>query len=93
MPTLMITEIPGADTTLAEGMRQSGVLDALQSAPGFHGHWAGAAGSGYRVTELWDSPEDCQAFFERHIAPTYPPGAELPRLDFFELYLEIKPAT
>ena len=50
-------------------------------------------GSGYRVIELWDFREQCQAFLEGHIAPNLPPGAEPPALDFFDLYFEIKPAT
>jgi hypothetical protein len=93
MATVMTTEVPGADATLAEGMRQAGVLDALQSARGFRGHWSGAASSGYRVTELWDSREDCQAFFDRNIVPNFPPGIAPPHLEFFELTLEIMPAS
>jgi hypothetical protein len=45
------------------------------------------------VTELWDSREDCQVFFERNIAPTYPTEDEPSHLDFFDLYLQIKPTT
>jgi hypothetical protein len=92
MPVLMITEVSGADAALAERMRQVGVIDALQAARGFRGHWSGAASSGYRVTELWDSREDCQAFFDRNIVPNVPPGIEAPHLEFFELNLEVQPA-
>jgi hypothetical protein len=92
MATLMTTEVPGADAALAEGMSRAGILDALQSARGFRGHWSGAASSGYRVTELWDSREDCQEFFDRYIVPNFPPGIEPPHLEFFDLNLEIKPA-
>jgi heme-degrading monooxygenase HmoA len=92
MAILMRTEVPGAGAALAEGMRQAGVLDALRTARGFRGHWSGAASSGYRVTEMWDSREDCQAFFDSNIVPNFPPGIEPPQLEFFELNLEIKPA-
>ena len=92
MPILMMTEVPRADAALAEGMRHAGVLDALQAARGFRGHWSGAARSGYKVTELWDSREDCQAFLDHNIVPNFPPGIEPPQLEFFELNLEIKPA-
>jgi hypothetical protein len=92
MPVLMMVESPGADAAFAEGMRHAGVLDELQTAPGFRGHWSGAASSGYRATELWDSREDCQAFAENHFAPKLPPGAELPPVEFFELNFEVKPA-
>jgi len=93
MPILMMTEVPGADAALADGMRHAGVLDALQAARGFRGHWSGAADSGYKVTELWDSREDCQAFFDRNIVPNFPPRIEPPHLEFFELNLAIKPAS
>ena len=89
---VMTTEVPGADTAFAEGMRQAGILDALHTARGFRGHWSGAASSGYRVIELWDSREDCQAFAEGNIAPNLPPGIDLPPLEFFELSFEVKPA-
>jgi hypothetical protein len=86
---VMMTEMPGADATFAEGMRQSGILDALQTASGFQGHWSGATNSGYRVFELWDSREDCQAFADGNFAPNLPPGVELPPMEFFELNFEI----
>lgn len=91
MAIVMMTEVPGADAAFAEGMRQAGVLDALQAARGFRGHWSGATSSGYRVIELWDSREDCQAFADGKIAPKLPPGSALPPLEFFELNFEIKP--
>jgi hypothetical protein len=93
MPVLMMTEVPGADATLAEGMRQAGVLEALAAAPGFRGHWSGAADSGYRVAEVWESQADCEAFFERHMVSNFPPGLEPPRLAFFALTLEVTPAS
>jgi hypothetical protein len=92
MPVLMMVEIPGADAAFAEGMRHAGVLDELQTAQGFRGHWSGAASSGYRAIELWDSREDCQAVAEGHFAPKLPPGAELPPMEFFELNFGVKPA-
>lgn len=92
MAVVMMTEVPGADAGFAERMRQAGVLDALQAARGFRGHWSGATSSGYRVIELWDSHKDCQSFSDGNIAPSLPPGIEPPPLEFFELNFEIKPA-
>jgi hypothetical protein len=92
MAIVMMTELPGADTAFAEGMRQAGVVAALQGARGFRGHWSGATRSGYRVIELWDSREDCQAFADGNIAPNLPAGIQPPLLEFFELNFEIKPA-
>jgi hypothetical protein len=90
---VMMTEMPGADAAFAEGMmRGAGIFDALRTAPGFRGHWSGATSTGYRVMELWDSREDCQAFADGNFAPNLPPGAELPPMEFFELTFEVKPA-
>jgi len=86
---VMMTEVPGADAAFAEGMRQAGVLDEEQAARGFRGHWSWVTGSGYRVVELWDSREDCQAFAEGNFAPELPPGAEIPPMEFFELNFEV----
>ena len=92
-PIVMMTEMPGADTAFAEGMRHAGILDALQTARGFRGHWSGATSSGYKVFELWDSREDCQAFADGNFAPNLPPGIELPPMEFFQLNFEVKPAS
>jgi len=51
MAVVMITEVPGADAGMVEGMRQAGVVEAMETAPGFRGHWSGATGSAYRVIE------------------------------------------
>jgi hypothetical protein len=91
-PIVMMTEMPSAGTAFAEGMRQAGIFDALQAAPGFRGHWSGATRSGYQVFELWDSREDCQAFADGNFAPILPPGIKLPPMEFFELHFEVKPA-
>ena len=90
-PIGMMTEMPGADTAFAEGMRQAGILDSLKTAQGFRGHWSGVTSSGYKVFELWDSLEDCQAFANGNFAPNLPPGMELPPMEFFELNFEVKP--
>ena len=90
---VMMVETPGADGAFADGMRQAGILDALQTAPGFRGHWSGATSTGYMAIELWDSREDCQAFAEGNFAPNLPPGIELPAMEFFELHFEVKPAA
>ena len=93
MAVVMVTELPGVDATFADGMRQAGVVDALQAARGFRGHWSGATGSGYRVIELWDSREDYQAWYDGNIAPNLPPGIEPTPPELFEAHFEIKPSA
>ena len=91
MAVVMVQEVPGADAGIVEGMRQAGVVDALPTFPGFRGHWSGATPGGYRVIELWESREAFQEWYESHIAPNLPPGAETTPPEFFELSLELKP--
>jgi hypothetical protein len=38
MAVIMITDLPGMDLDMLEGMRQAGVLDRMASASGFLGH-------------------------------------------------------
>lgn len=93
MAIVMITEVPGADTEFAEGMRQAGVVDAIRAARGFRGHWSGATNTGYRVIELWDSREDYREWYDGTIAPNLPPGVEPTPPELFDLNFEIKPAA
>jgi heme-degrading monooxygenase HmoA len=93
MAVVMVTEVPGADAGMVEGMRQAGVLDAMAGSKGFRGHWSGTTSSGYRVIEVWDSRDDWQAWYEGHIVPNLPPGAEPNPPEFFELNLEVKPSA
>jgi len=91
MAIVVMQEVPGADAAFADGMRQAGVVEELQAAKGFRGHWSGATGSAYRVIELWDSREEYQAWYDGHIAPKLPPGAEVTEPQFFDLHFEITP--
>jgi hypothetical protein len=89
---VMTTEMPGAGTEFADGMRHAGVLDAFRTAKGFRGHWSGATATGYRVFELWESRADCEAFAATTFAPRLPPGMTLPVMEFFELNFEVPAA-
>ncbi len=91
MAVVMVTEVPGADARMVEGMKQAGLVEAMESAKGFGGHWSGSMGSGYRVIEVWDTREDWQAWFDGYVKPSLPPGAEPNEPSFFELNLEVKP--
>lgn len=92
MTIVMMTELPGADASMVEAMKQAGVLKAMAGFRGFGGHWSGATGSSYRVIEVWDSREDWPAWYDSHIQPNVPPGAEPNPPELFELNHQIKPA-
>jgi heme-degrading monooxygenase HmoA len=74
MAVMMNTEIPGADASFMDGMREAGVVDAIAKAPGFVSHASGVSPTGYQVVEVWESREAHQAWFDTHIAPNLPPG-------------------
>ncbi|MGE0028371.1 MAG: hypothetical protein AB7O78_19350 [Thermoleophilia bacterium] len=38
-------------------------------AKGFIAHAAGWTGDGFRIIELWDSKDDCDAFMRDHVMP------------------------
>ncbi len=92
MAVIMISELAGADTGVVEGLRQAGVLDALQKASGFGRHLSGATDSGYQVIEVWDSREAHQAWFAEWIAPNLPPGAPTPETQYIDLVLDLPQA-
>ncbi len=54
---------PQYDQAIAE------VGDQLRRAPGFVSHAAGPMEGGYRVVEIWDSPEELQRFMDQTIKP------------------------
>lgn len=93
MAIIVITDVPGADTRFAEGMRDAGVVEALQKAAGFQGHWSGSTSSGYRVIETWNSREAYQGWYNESIAPNLPPGVEVTPPEIFELHFDIEPAS
>ena len=85
MAVIMITELPGADAGIADGMKAAGVLDAIAKAPGFVSHVSGATQSGYRVVEVWDSAEAHQSWYEDQVAPSLPPGLEPTAPEYIDL--------
>ncbi len=92
MAVIMINDLPGAGPDFIEGMRQAGVLDAMQSATGFQSHISGSIDSGYRVIEVWESRDAWQAWFDQIIKPNLPAGVEAEPPTFIDLNLEFRPA-
>lgn len=92
MAFIMIAEVAGADASFIEGMKAAGVVDVLAKAPGFVSHISGAASSGYRVIEVWDSKEDHQAWYDNQVAPNLPPGMAPIPFEYVELLLTVPEA-
>lgn len=89
MSVIMTSEVPGMDAGLVDGLRAAGIPAAMATFPGFVSHVSGATGSGYRVIEVWDSPEDHQAWYAQHVAPNLPPGVEAVTPEYVELSLTV----
>jgi len=89
MAVIMISEVPGADRGLVEGLRSSGLLDALTKMPGFVSHVSGPTDTGFRVVEVWDRKESHQAWYDHHVAPNLPPGLSATPPEYIELVISL----
>jgi heme-degrading monooxygenase HmoA len=83
MAVLMTAQIPGATKEMIDGLRP--VLDDITSAKGFIVHANGPSPGGWRVTEMWDTQADFEAWFESSVKPAFPEGAPMPSITFEEL--------
>ncbi len=92
MAVIMISELPGAGPGFVDVARQQGLFDKMKSAPGFMGHWSGATDAGYRVFEVWESPEAHRAWLDGTVKPSLPPGAEPVAPAYIELLAQIQPS-
>jgi len=83
MAVLMTAHIPGATKEMMDGMQP--LLEPLRSAKGFVVHANGPAPDGWRVTEVWDSQADFEAWFESNVKPAFPEGSPMPSITFDQL--------
>lgn len=84
MAVLMTAQLPGGTKEMIDGMT-SQLEGQMRSAQGFILHANGAAPGGWRVTEVWDSQADFEAWFDSHVKPAFPEGAPTPSITFDEL--------
>ncbi len=91
MAVIMISNVPGIGPETIDGMEQAGLVDQLRAADGFRGHWSGPIEGGYRVIELWDSPDAYQAWVDGTVRPNLPPGVEPSPPTVIQLYKEVRP--
>jgi hypothetical protein len=83
MAVLMTAHIPGGTQEMIDGMRP--LLDLIRSAKGFVVHTNGPVPGGWRVTEVWDSQADFEAWFDANVKPAFPEGGPTPSIAFDEL--------
>jgi hypothetical protein len=84
MPVLMTAELSGGTKEMIDGMFAQ-LAGPQRSAQGFILHANGPVAGGWRVTEVWDSQSDFEAWFESHVKPAFPEGAPTPSITFDEL--------
>ena len=89
MAVILTTEVPGADAGLIDGLRAAGVLEAMAKAQGFVSHISGPSPAGYRVIEVWETPEDHQAWVDQQVTPGLPPGLEPTTPEYIQLFLTV----
>jgi len=89
MAVIMISEVPGVGPGIVDGLDAAGIPAAMATFPGFVSHVSGATSTGYRVIEVWESPEDHQKWFDSHVAPAMPPGVEPTTPEYIEVLLTV----
>jgi hypothetical protein len=68
MAIVFIADVPGMTSEMyRQGVDQVRAL--LKAAPGFVAHAGTPTPQGFRVTEIWETREDCTRFFESTIMP------------------------
>jgi hypothetical protein len=84
MAVLITDEIPGMTQEAYEGLHA--VLDGpSREASGFIFHAAGPIDGGWQVTEVWESQQDRDAFFEKYLTPLLPADAPRPNTTMREI--------
>jgi heme-degrading monooxygenase HmoA len=84
MAVLMTARLAGGTKELVDGMFAQ-LAGPQRSARGFILHANGPVADGWRVTEVWDSQDDFEAWFETYVKPALPEGAPRPSITFDEL--------
>jgi hypothetical protein len=89
MATLMTAEVPGMTQEMVDGMTAQ-LTDQMKAAPGFVFHANGPVDGGWNVTEVWESRENWDSWYEGTIKPNLPEGIE-PQVTTRELNDVIQP--
>ena len=61
------------------------LIPELKRQAGFHVHLCSAIADGLVVSEVWDSAEQQQAWFEKYVRPNIPPEGR-PEIEVVELH-------
>ena len=83
MAVLMTARMPGGTQEMIDQLQP--LLEPMRTTKGFRVHTNGAVADGWQVTEIWDSEQEFQTWFEANVKPNFPPDAPPPEVSFIEL--------
>ena len=83
MAVLMTARIPGGTQEMMDQLRP--LLEPMRTTQGFRVHTNGAVADGWQVTEVWDSENEFQTWFEGNVKPNFPADGPMPEITFIEL--------
>jgi hypothetical protein len=89
MAVMIIAENPGQTQQGYDGMLAV-LAERIRAAPGFIAHTGFAVEGGWRVVELWQTKEQANQFFAKHVVPHLPPGVH-PKRSVQELHSLVNP--
>jgi quinol monooxygenase YgiN len=83
MSVLMTAHMPGGTQEMIDQLRP--LLETMRTTKGFRLHTNGAVPDGWQVTEVWDSQDEFQAWFDGNVKPNFPADGPMPEISFIEL--------
>ncbi len=89
MAILMTAEVPGMTQEMVDGMTQA-LNEQMKTQPGFVIHTNGPVDGGWRVTEVWESQDNFNSWYESLVKPNLPEGIE-PQISSRELNDVVQP--
>jgi hypothetical protein len=89
MAVLVTADIPGQTAAGYDGLLAA-LNEAMRQSKGFIAHFAMPASNGWTCMELWDTQQDANEFFARHVHPMLPPGIK-PKRSFVPLHALVQP--
>jgi hypothetical protein len=72
MAVIVTAEVSGQTEQGYDGML-SGLANLITQAPGFILHVAHPIEGGWRIIEMWETPQDASQFFAKYVHPNLPP--------------------
>jgi hypothetical protein len=90
MAVMIVDQMQGFTRETYDQMAQQ-LINPLRQSKGFIAHAAGPLDDGWQVTEIWETQEDHDSWFEQNVKPNLPPDATPPKTTVFQIHrVEVK---